>query len=315
MRSPDPATVRIDGPWAHRDVHANGIRLHVSETGEGPLVLMLHGFGEFWWGWRHQLTALSDAGYRAVAVDLRGYGDSDKPPRGYDAWTLAGDVGGLVKALGERKAHVIGHGWGGLLAWSAAALHPRLVHSVVAVGAPHPLALRRQIRRTVLRRKAHNQARAIGTLFRGQIPMYPERKLVKDDAVALEHLMRQWAGREWADSTDFTAAVERYKHAIRIRGVAFSAMEYYRWAVRSQIRSEGRRFTEALDKPVPVPSLRIHGAKDPVMLLATAEASRRWLGRDAPLQVLADVGHYPHEEAPDTVNKALKSWLSGTFQS
>ncbi|MCE7009371.1 alpha/beta hydrolase [Kibdelosporangium philippinense] len=310
---PDPSTVRIDGPWAHRDVHANGIRLHIGETGEGPLVLMLHGFGEFWWGWRHQLTALSAAGFRAVAVDLRGYGDSDKPPRGYDAWTLAGDVGGLIKALGERKAHVLGHGWGGLLAWSAAALHPRLVHSVVAIGAPHPLALRRQIRRTALRRRERNQARAIGALFRGQIPMYPERKLIKDNAVALEHLMRQWAGRQWAASPDFTAAVERYKQAIRIRGVAFSAMEYYRWAVRSQIRSDGRRFTEALDKPISVPSLRIHGAKDPVMLLATAEASRRWLDRDAPLQVLPTIGHYPHEEAPDAVNKALKSWLSGSF--
>ncbi|ALG05812.1 alpha/beta fold hydrolase [Kibdelosporangium phytohabitans] len=307
---PDPATVRVDGPWAHRDVHANGIRLHVSETGEGPLALMLHGFGEFWWSWRHQLTALSDAGFRAVAVDLRGYGDSDKPPRGYDAWTLAGDVGGLIKALGERKAHVIGHGWGGMLAWSAAALHPRLVHSVVAIGAAHPLALRRQIRRTALRRKANNQARAVGTVFRGQIPMYPERKLVKDDAIALEHLMRRWAGPQWAGSADFTAAVERYKQAIRIRGVAFSAMEYYRWAVRSQIRSDGRRFSEALDKTIPVPSLRVHGADDPLILPATAKASQRWLEKDAPLHVLAGIGHYPHEEAPDSVNKTLKSWLS-----
>lgn len=307
---PDPSTVRVDGPWAHRDVHANGIRLHVAETGEGPLVLMVHGFGEFWWGWRHQLTALSDAGFRAVAVDLRGYGDSDKPPRGYDAWTLAGDVGGLIKALGERKAHVIGHGWGGLLAWSAAALHPRLVHSVVAVGAPHPLALRRQIRRTALRRRPENQARAIGTLFRGQIPMYPERKLVKDGAVALERLMRAWAGRKWAASADFTEAVERYKQAMRIRGVAFCAMEYYRWAVRSQVRSEGRRFAEALGKPILVPSLRIHGADDPLMLPATARASQRWLDAESAIHVLSGVGHYPHEEAPDNVNKVLKSWLS-----
>jgi pimeloyl-ACP methyl ester carboxylesterase len=306
---PDPSTVRIDGPWAHRDVHANGIRLHVTETGEGPLVLMLHGFGEFWWGWRHQLTALSDAGFRAVAVDLRGYGDSDKPPRGYDAWTLAGDVGGLIKSLGERKAHVVGHGWGGLLAWTAAALHPRLVHSVVAISAPHPLALRRQIRRTALRRR-DNQAKAIGTLLRGQVPMYPERKLVKDNAVELEHLMRRWAGRDWAGTPDFTKAIERYRQAMSIRGVAFCAMEYYRWAVRSQVRSEGRRFTEALDKVMPVPALRIHGAQDTLMLPATAQASQRWLEPDAPMHVLADVGHYPHEEAPDFVNKTLKSWLS-----
>lgn len=306
---PDPSTVRADGPWAHRDVHANGIRLHVAETGEGPLVLMLHGFGEFWWAWRHQLTALSDAGFRAVAVDLRGYGDSDKPPRGYDAWTLAGDVGGLVKALGERKAHIVGHGWGGLLAWTVAAMHSRHVHSITAVSAPHPLALRRQIRRTALRRKPNNQARAIGTLFRGQIPIYPERWLTRDDAITVEHLMRQWAGHRWASSPDFSTTVARYRYAMRIQGVAHSALEYYRWAVRSQVRSEGRKFGEALDKPTPVPTLRLHGGSDPLMLLATAKASNRWLDRDAPLQVLDNVGHYPHEEAPETINHLLTTWL------
>jgi pimeloyl-ACP methyl ester carboxylesterase len=275
-------------------------------------VLLLHGFGQFWWSWRHQLTALSDAGYRAVAVDLRGYGDSDKPPRGYDAWTLAGDAGGLVKALGERKAHIVGHGWGGLLAWTVAAIHPRLVHSIAAVSAPHPLALRRQIRRTLLRRKPNNQAKAIGTLFRGQVPLYPERWLTRDGAVTVEHLLRQWAGHEWAASMDFTQAAERYRHAMLVRGVAHSAMEYYRWAVRSQVRSEGRRFGEALDRITPVPTLRLHGADDPMMLLATAKASGRWLGEKAPLHVLDNVGHFPHEEAPDITNQILLDWLLGS---
>src|SRR5918992_4221940 len=98
----------VDGPWAHRFVSANGSRFHVVELGSGPLVLLLHGFPEFWWSWRHQLVGLADAGFRAVAVDLRGYGDSDKPPRGYDAWTLAGDVGGLVKDLGGAEGHLGG---------------------------------------------------------------------------------------------------------------------------------------------------------------------------------------------------------------
>jgi pimeloyl-ACP methyl ester carboxylesterase len=84
--------------------------LHVAEVGTGPLVLLLHGFPEFWWSWRHQLPALAAAGRRAVAVDLRGYGDSDKPPRGYDLWTLSGDVAGLVRALGERQVDLVGHG-------------------------------------------------------------------------------------------------------------------------------------------------------------------------------------------------------------
>jgi len=165
---PDPSTVRLPGPWSHRDVSANGIRLHIAECGSGPLVLLLHGFPEFWGAWRQQLTALADAGYRAVAVDLRGYGDSDKPPRGYDGWTLAGDVAGLIKALGQTRADLVGHAWGGMIAWTVAALHPRLVRSVAAVAAPYPLALRTAARRSVFRR-TDSQARAIAQVLRAQL--------------------------------------------------------------------------------------------------------------------------------------------------
>ena len=128
---PDPSSVRLDGPWTHRDVHANGIRFHVAECGPTApgtsLVVLLHGFADFWWSWRHQLTGLAEAGYRAVAVDLRGYGDTDKPPRGYDGWTLSGDVAGLIRALGHSEATLVGHADGGLVCWATAMLHPRLV--------------------------------------------------------------------------------------------------------------------------------------------------------------------------------------------
>src|SRR5260370_34918200 len=83
MTSRGAAPIYVDGPWSHRSVSANGTRFHLAESGDGPLVLLLHGFPEFWWTWRAQLTSLSDAGYRAAAVDLRGYGGGDKPPRGY----------------------------------------------------------------------------------------------------------------------------------------------------------------------------------------------------------------------------------------
>jgi pimeloyl-ACP methyl ester carboxylesterase len=103
------SSIYLDGPWSHRSVSANGTRFHIAEHGEGPLVLLLHGFPEFWWTWRRQLRTLSEAGYRAVAVDLRGYGGSDKPPRGYDLVTAASDAAGLVRALGEANAVVVGH--------------------------------------------------------------------------------------------------------------------------------------------------------------------------------------------------------------
>ncbi|HEV2784603.1 MAG TPA: alpha/beta hydrolase [Actinophytocola sp.] len=308
--SPDPSSVRIDGPWAHRDVYANGIRLHVAETGEGPPVLMLHGFGEFWWTWRHQLTALADAGFRAVAVDLRGYGDSDKPPRGYDAWTLSGDVAGLIKALGERRAHLVGHAWGGLLAWAVAAIHPRLVASVSALAAPHPLALRREIRRTVLRRRHANQARALGQLFAAQLPIAPERRLTKDGGAALEARMRRLSGPQWTCLPDFADAARNFRKAILVPGAAHSALEYYRWAVRSQVRTEGRRFVEAMGRRIDLPVLQVSGSLDPCMLPRTVLASAEWAGARSTTVSLDGVGHYPHQEAPATLNPILREFLT-----
>src|SRR5258708_16304067 len=114
-----------DGPWSHRSVSANGARFHVAETGDGPLVVLLHGFPQFWWTWRRQLGSLASAGYRAVAVDLRGYGGSDKPPRGYDLVTAASDPAGLIRSLGEANARVVGHDRGGSLAWREAPHFPQ----------------------------------------------------------------------------------------------------------------------------------------------------------------------------------------------
>src|SRR3954469_12709114 len=134
--------MRLPGPWGQHFVSANGIRLHVVVQGSGLRVALLPGFPGFWWAWRLQLPGLAARGFRVAAIDLRGYGESDKPPRGYDLWTLAGDAAGLIRALGERRAMVVGHGWGGLIGWTLAALHPRLVSSLVVLGAAHPLALR-----------------------------------------------------------------------------------------------------------------------------------------------------------------------------
>ncbi|CCH27635.1 alpha/beta hydrolase [Actinosynnema sp. NPDC047251] len=303
---PDPSTVRVPGPWTHRDVSANGIRLHVAELGDGPLVLMLHGFPEFWWSWRHQLVALADAGFRAVAVDLRGYGDSDKPPRGYDGFTLAGDVAGLVKALGAAKAHVVGHAWGGLLAWTVAAMHPRLVHTVTAVSAPHPLALRRAIRRHPRR-----QGRAASHVFRFQVPLYPERKLTRNGGAEVARLISAWAGPKWTVSPEFDEVLRRNREAMLVPAVAHSALEYHRWAVRSQLRSDGRRFAEVVDRRLTMPVLQLQGAQDPVMLASTASDSGQWVGPNSRYRCLPEVGHFPHQEAPHTTSKLITEFLHG----
>ncbi|MEO6880235.1 MAG: alpha/beta hydrolase [Mycobacteriaceae bacterium] len=307
MAALEPSSVHVPGPWTHRDVHANGIRFHVVEADGGapgaPLVLLLHGFPEFWWSWRHQLVALAESGARVVAVDLRGYGDTDKPPRGYDGWTLAGDVAGLVRALGAPRAVLVGHDWGGLIAWAAAALHPRLVSGLGVLGAPHPVALRRAVRRHPL-----TQGRASSYAVGFQLPWRPERVLVSQDGAAIEDILRRWSGPAWPDTDDFVEVCTRNRSAMLIPGVVHSAMEYYRWALRSQVRSEGRRFAADLAAPVAVPVLALHGALDVCLLPATARASAGWAPAGE-LRVLEGVGHFPHQEAPDITNAALAELL------
>lgn len=303
----DPSVVRIPGPWTHRSVSANGIRIHLAEHGpaDGPLVVLLHGFPEFWWTWRHQLTALGDAGFHAVAPDLRGYGDTDKPPRGYDLWTLAGDCAGLIRALGERRAHVVGHDWGAAIAWTVAALHPRLVVSLTALGAPHPTTLRDALLRDPL-----GQGRASRYMAGFQLPRLPERSLRGPSRVP--RIMRAWAGPEWAGTADFAEAVARTTEAMRISTVAHCCLEYYRWAVRSQARPDGRRFAHAVAGPVGVPVLQVHGAEDPCVLDATMRRTARRAGAGFAHHALPATGHFPHQERPADVTALIGGHLGRT---
>src|SRR5580704_7773529 len=183
------SAIAISGPWTHRTVSANGTRFHVASIGDGPLVLLLHGFPEFWWTWRTQLVSLAAAGYRAVAADLRGYGGSDKPPRGYDLITAAADAAGLIRALGEANAAVVGHDWGGLVAWTLASYFPKSARRLAVVSMAHPLQLRTALAGSPLRiTRSLSGAPPSGAAKRGgyplafQLPLFPERQLVRDNA-------------------------------------------------------------------------------------------------------------------------------------
>ena len=171
------SAVYIDGPWSHRSISANGSRFHIAESGDGPLVLMLHGFPQFWWTWRHQLASLPGAGFRAVASDMRGYGGSDKPPRGYDLITAASDAAGLIRALGEANAVVVGHDWGALVAWTMATYYPKVVRRLAIVSAAHPLRMRAEMLAGPVRRRWRN-----GSTVRFQLPVLPESRLVRENA-------------------------------------------------------------------------------------------------------------------------------------
>ena len=302
-RGIDSSAVLVDGPWTHRDVSANGIRLHVAEAGTGPLVLLLHGFPEFWWSWRHQLVGLADAGFRVVAPDLRGYGASDKPPRGYDAVTLAADVAGLVRALGERDAMIVGHDWGGVLAWTVGTLHPRVVRRLAVLSAPHPLRLR-----GALLTDPRGQLRASRYAFGFQVPRVAESLLTRDDGRYVGELLAHWSGPAWPRTADHAEAVRRYREAIRIPKTAHLALEYYRWVLRSTVRPDGFRYAKALSEPVTAPTLQLHGSLDSCVLPRTALGSGRYVAAAYEWRPLDGVGHFAHEEAPERVTGELLRW-------
>lgn len=295
--------VLVDGPWTHRFVGANGSRFHVVETGSGPLVLFLHGFPEFWWAWHTILPAVADAGFRAVAVDLRGYGASDKPPRGYDGYTLAADVTGLIRALGERSATVVGTGVGGMIAWAAASFHPKLVRRLVVLAAPHPMRLR-----AALLSDLRGQARASAQALRFQLPRY-EHVLTRDDGARIDALLRQWGGPDWVASESFEECSRRYRKAMQIPQAAFCALESYRWAFRSFLRLQGYRFVKLMRRPLITPTLQLHGALDTASLPRTALGSGRYVIASYEWRLLDRVGHFPHLEAPDVVLNEILRWI------
>jgi pimeloyl-ACP methyl ester carboxylesterase len=293
--------VAIGGPWAHRTVSANGTRFHVAEAGDGPLVLLLHGFPEFWWAWRHQLASLPAAGFRAVAVDLRGYGGSDKPPRGYDLVTAAADAAGLVRALGEANAVVVGHDWGGLIAWTLAAYYPKVVRRLGVVSMAHPLRLRASVFTNPL-----GQGRRSTYALGFQLPVLPERRLLRDGAARVGQLLETWSAPGWPDPQ--TTAV--YERAMRIPSVAHSALEYHRWLARSGVRPDGLRYARHMRAAIGAPTLHLHGAVDECVLPRTARGSGRYVEGPYRWRVLDGAGHYPHEERPDAFDRELLGWLA-----
>jgi pimeloyl-ACP methyl ester carboxylesterase len=299
MSVADASVVRLDGPWTHRDVAANGARFHIAEIGEGPLVMFVHGFPQFWYAWRHQLVALAEAGFRAVAMDLRGVGGSDRTPRGYDPPNLALDVCGVIRSLGEPDAALVGHDLGGYIAWTAALMRPKLLRRLAVCSMPHPrhwrAAMVKDVRQT-----------AAGSYVLGfQRPWVPERQLVADDAALVGRLIEEWSGPCRPDDED----VDVYRQAIRIPSTAHCSIEPYRWMVRSLFRPDGFLFNRRMKQPVRVPTLHLHGSLDPVMLTRSVAGSGQYVEAPYRWRLFDGLGHFPHEEDPVAFSTELINWL------
>jgi len=293
---------RIDGPWTHRDVSANGARFHIAELGEGPLVMLVHGWPMFWWTWRRQMTALAEAGFRAVAMDLRGVGGSDHTPRGYDPPNLALDITGVIRSLGEPDAALVGHDWGGFLAWTAAAMRPKLVRRLVVESSAHP----RRMRRALLSDPA--QIAAAGHLWGLQRPWIPEQQLVADNAALVGRYLDEWSGPHRIDEKAQLA----FRGAMQIPGTPHCSVEPFRWLMRSMLRPDGFQFSRRMKRTLRVPTLHLHGAEDPVLLAGTAAGSGEYVAAPYRWRLMEGVGHFPHEEEPEAFNLELISWLRDT---
>lgn len=289
----------VDGPWQHEFVSSGGSRFHVAVAGTesrtAPLVLLLHGYPEFWWAWRAQIPALADAGYRVAAMDVRGVGGSDKPPTGYGVPARAADVAGVIRSLGRERAVVVGHGTGGTLAWAMAALHPGTTAAVAVLASPHPARVR-------LRNHAALTTAALRELAYVQVPTLPERALTGGDLV--ERTLALGTATPLADDV-----VELYRTVMRIPFAAHSAAEALRWAVRSTPRMDGRRFGAALRRPLDVPALQLQGGRDGIVRPERADLDAIALVPDLHYELIPRAGHFLPEEAPDEVNRILLDWL------
>lgn len=266
------------------------VRLHYMEAGEGPLVVLLHGFPDFWYGWRHQIAPLAAAGFRVVAPDLRGYHLSSKP-HGVAAYTtarLAGDVRDLIRERGEASAFVAGHDWGGVIGYALAAEHPEAVRRLAVLNAPHP---RRMARDSM--RKPDQLLRSSYMLF-FQAPWLPERTLRAGRWAVLRRGLRR-TSRPGAFTDDDLA---RYVRAWEQPGAATAMLHYYRAALR-------RLPSTAEAKPVTVPTRVIWGERDVALRADLAEPFRRDVPGLERVVRLADAAHWVQLDQPEAVARLL----------
>jgi pimeloyl-ACP methyl ester carboxylesterase len=312
----------------HRTIQTNGVRLHVAEQGEGPLILLLHGFPESWYSWRHQLPALAGAGYRVAAPDQRGYGDSDRPTEieAYDQVELTADIAGLIEALGEERAVVVGHDWGAPVAWHMALLHPERVRAVVGMSVPHgartstsPLARMKAIFKDLFFYMLYFQepGKAEAELeadVRRSLRMFyysasgevdPERVFqpYPSSARVLETLADTDTLPDWLGEDDLEVYVAQFEKS-GFRG----PINWYRNFDRTWER------TPQLDgATIRQPALFIAGERDPVIAFSQKQLQR--LPQVVPdlrgTVMLPGCGHWVQQERPAEVNQALLDFLQG----
>lgn len=296
----DTSCITIPGSWTHRYIQANGAQFHIAHMGtytEGkPLVLLLHGFPEYWWAWRNQIPAVAEAGYEVAAVDCRGQGGSDKVPDTEDSVTLSEDVAAIIRSLGYSQAVVVGLGRGGSHAWSAASMHPELIAGLLTVSAPHPRTLQRVGTHVTLKTWKH----AIATAM----PALTKRGLKNPENI--KRMLREWSApdndgalREW----------EMYSQAMQLPGSADIAVDQLRWTWTGRSRPSGRKYMEVSANPIFVPVCAVRGERDPLLPARAWDRDREFAKGPYKKVQVKDAGHFVPEEQPAAFTKILLDFL------
>ncbi|MBI2422779.1 MAG: alpha/beta hydrolase [Candidatus Hydrogenedentes bacterium] len=262
----------------------NGVKIHYASLGEGPLVVMIHGFPDFWYTWRSQMEALSPH-YRCVAIDQRGYNESDKPKgqENYDMMLLVSDVAAVIKHLGAEKAIVVGHDWGGVVAWMTGIFQPAVVEKLVILNLPHPKCMARELANNPEQQKNSGYARAFqmpdahktlnATALAGFVAKDAETKAIYEAAFT---------------KSDFEAMLNYYKQNYPKEPYVENTMEM---------------------PNVQAPVLQFHGLKDTALMPGGLNDTWKYLDNTYTLVTVPSAGHWVQHDAPEVINSTLLSWL------
>jgi pimeloyl-ACP methyl ester carboxylesterase len=267
----------------HGYANSNGVKIHYASLGAGPLVVMIHGFPDYWYSWRRQMEGLADK-FQVVAIDQRGYNLSDKPAgvESYDVRLLVGDVIAVIKHLGQQKAIVVGHDWGGVVAWQLAINVPDVVDKLIILNLPHPRGLSRELAHNPEQQK--NSAYARGFQQEGAEKMLTAEGLagwVKDPEAKPKYI-------EAFKKSDFGAMLNYYK--------------------RNYPREPYAEDTSPLKK-VQAPVLMIHGLKDTALLAPALNNNWDYIEKDLTITTVPTAGHFVQADEPDFVTKTMRAWL------
>jgi len=282
----------ITDSWQHEYITTNGVKLHYVTQGNGALMLMLHGFPEFWYSWRHQIPAFA-TDYQVVAPDLRGYNDSDKP-KAQSAYVMdefIKDIEGVITGLGYDKCVLVGHDWGGAIAWPFAYSRPQMVEKLIVLNIPHPAKMAEGLR-------TPQQLLRSWYMFLFQLPEIPEALIQASDYQLIETMMTAGV----INKSAFTKAdIEAYKDAVAKRGALTAMLNYYRNISQQRMLNTDWSILE-------VPTLMIWGESDVALGKDLTNNTEAYV-RNLQIKYIPNCSHWVQQEQPELVNRYMREFL------